>query len=381
MKSKLCLLLLVFTLFLGLACFVKAQTDQVYWSDDFNYSSNQDMKSAGWTLYRNPSGISVSAGALTLDGTDGDAIVYYHNHFASGIYDWKVETKSMWLGQGHTTNGVFILTEKHSYGFNADGYYKEFAFYRDNKKILHFGIFEEKANQWITIALVREGNTIKMYFNGNLQNTYQEEDTEKSAAIGVDISSPWQGNAKYDYVMLGTPNAVMQNTSPPETTSSFPTSTVLIVGGLAAVVVAGVVIYYFFIAGGSGASTGASAGAGAASTGTDSSDDGEVGGTLIHNHQLSPQEVGNLILHYPPEAKGGLEDGPLHEQPLSGEKPPKPPSTSDSSEPYLEGDGGPVISPDRFQSQPKPPNSNTNQTQDNTNQASSSGQANSENDS
>jgi hypothetical protein len=250
MKSKLILLLLISSIVLGLSCLSKAQSEQIYWSDDFNYASTSNMQSAGWTLYRTPSGISVSSGALTLDGKDGDAIVYFHNHFDSGIYDWKVETKTMWLGEGHTTNGVYILTEKHSYGFNADGYYKEFAFYRDNKKILHFGTFQESAKQWMTIALVRQGNTISMYYNGELKNTYQEEDTANSQVLGVDIGSPWQGNAKYDYIMLGAPNAVMQITSPLESTSNFPTTWALIGGGLAALVIGGITVYYFFIAGG-----------------------------------------------------------------------------------------------------------------------------------
>ncbi len=266
--------------FIGL---VTAQSGQVYWIEDFNYGSVDAMKSAGWTVGSNPAGVSVGGGGVTLNGKNGDAIIRYHDHFPSEINDWKVESKSMWLGEGHSGNGVYVLTERHSYGFSADGYYDEFAFYRDNKKVLHFGIYQESVNQWMTVALVKQGNTINMYFNGELKNTYEETDTQSSAVIGVDIGSPWLGNAKYDYYMVSAPTGSMPN-QPTAEESAFPTSTVLIGGGIAALVVGGVVVYYFFIAGGH---------AGAASG----------GGSVIEDPPISPlggeTNQQNPTLHHP----------------------------------------------------------------------------------
>jgi len=138
LKAKLWLLfasLLFASSFMGL---VSAQTGQVYLKEDFNYSGLDQMQSAGWTLTR-PAGISVASNAVTLDGTDADCSMYRATSFSNNFYDWKAEVRCMWLGQGHSVLSVFVNTEEHSYGWAADGYYKEYSFYRDSQKILHFG--------------------------------------------------------------------------------------------------------------------------------------------------------------------------------------------------------------------------------------------------
>ncbi len=262
MKAKLYLFFASLLITLSFVALVSAQTGQVYLKEDFNYSGSDQMQAAGWTFTR-PAGISVGSGAVVLDGTGGDCAIHYNNHFQTGIFDWKVESKSMWLGQGHSTNGVYVSTERHSYSFSADGYYDEFAFYRDNVKILHFGIYQETANQYFLMTMVRQANTFSFYFNGELKNTYVEEDTQPSAATGVALVSPWRGDAKYDYYQLGEPNAAFASSAPTESTNSFPIVPVLIGGGITAAVIGGIIVYYFFVAGGSGASAGASANLGA----------------------------------------------------------------------------------------------------------------------
>jgi hypothetical protein len=66
--------------------------------EDFNYANLDQMTNAGWTINR-PSGTSFDSGAVVLDGTGGDSSISYSNHFPSGIYDWTVETRAMWLGR------------------------------------------------------------------------------------------------------------------------------------------------------------------------------------------------------------------------------------------------------------------------------------------
>jgi hypothetical protein len=309
---------LLFTLsFIGL---VSAQTGLIYLQEDFNYAGLDQMQAAGWT-YTRPAGISVYSSAVTLDGTGGDCTMSRAASFSSVVYDWKAEVRAMWLGQGHSVLSVFVSTEGHSYGWAADGYYKEYSFYRDSKKILHFGNYAEKAGEYVVLTMVREGNAFSFYFNGNLINTYTEEDTAPSKVTSLALVSPWRGDAKYDYLQIGESNAVFESSTssptPSGSTNSFPMGPILIGGGITAAVVGGIVVYYFFIAGGSSASAGASAGGGVGSAGNGSSGGGGEGGggSLIHNDPLSPQAFGALAGDFPPEAypSGEQTISPLRE--------------------------------------------------------------------
>ena len=277
MNAKLWLFFATLLFSLSFAALVSAQTGQVVFKEDFNYASLDQMQAAGWTFTR-PAGISVGSGAIVLNGVGGDCTINYNNHFQTGIFNWKVESKSMWLGQGHTTNGVYVSTQKHSYSFSADGYYDEFAFYRDNIKILRFGSYQEVAKQYFLMTMVREANTFSLYFNGELKNTYTEVDTQQSAATGIALCSPWRGDAKYDYYQLGEPTAVFTSSNPTVSTDSFPMIPVLVGGGIAAAVVGGIVVYYFVIAGGSaGASAGPVAGVAGSGGGTGQGGHGSSG--------------------------------------------------------------------------------------------------------
>ena len=126
----------------------------------------------------------------------------FPNKFPSGIYDWKVEARSRWTMGSHSGNNVGVVTEKHSYLFSADGWYSVFAFYRDGQKILTFGNYQEKSNEWITLRMEKNGNQINMYFNDQLENSYSETDATPSQLIGLDSVAPWHGGAEYDYFQV-----------------------------------------------------------------------------------------------------------------------------------------------------------------------------------
>jgi hypothetical protein len=74
---------------LSFAALVSAQTGQVYFKEDFNYASLDQMQAAGWTFTR-PAGIGVGSGAVVLNGVGGDCTINYNNHFQTGIFNWKV---------------------------------------------------------------------------------------------------------------------------------------------------------------------------------------------------------------------------------------------------------------------------------------------------
>ena len=107
MKAKLWLFFASLLFTLSFVALVSAQTGQIYLKEDFNYSSLDQMQAAGWTFTR-PAGISVAAGAVTLDGTGGDCTISRATSFSNDVYDWKAEVRSMWLGQGHSVLSVFV---------------------------------------------------------------------------------------------------------------------------------------------------------------------------------------------------------------------------------------------------------------------------------
>jgi hypothetical protein len=177
----------------------------------------------------------------------------------------------MWLGKGHSVLSVFIETEKYVYGWAVDGYYNYFSFYKDGQKILHFGIYGEKANQWVTLTMRKEGNKISLYYNGQIENTYNEADTVSSQVTGVEMISPWQGDAKYNYIIVGDSTTLGLPTAPTSSNGGFPMIPVLIGGGIAVVLIGGAVYYFVFAGGSAGAGAGVSAipGAGGAGIGAE----------------------------------------------------------------------------------------------------------------
>ncbi len=180
---------------------VKAQNDTSVWRDDMNYSSFNQFQAAGWSSL-NPTGVSFSGTGVILDGTQGDNTISFSNRFPSGIYDWKVEAKSKWTLGSHSGINIGAVTEKHTYHFLADGWYSEFAFYRDGQKILRFNNYQEISNEWITLRMEKHGNQIDMYYNDQLQNSYTETDTTPSQLIGYTTNSPWQGGAEFEYFQV-----------------------------------------------------------------------------------------------------------------------------------------------------------------------------------
>ena len=212
MKSKLFILAVLSILIFCSATFAQAQTTPAQLRDDFSYTTQQQMQATGWTFGR-PAGTTLEAGAVILNGVGGDTSITYPGPLPKDLYDWRAETSVMWLGQGHSGLNIFIITEKHSYGFSADGWYSNFVLYRDNIKALTFGTYQEQINQWINLTMQKTANTIYMYYNGQLQNTYIENDATPSVATGVTLVSPWQGDSKYDYIQL-TQNAPYASPAP-----------------------------------------------------------------------------------------------------------------------------------------------------------------------
>ena len=199
---------------------INGQTENIVWKDDMSYFSFDQFQTAGWIADYQP-GVSFNLNGILLNATVTDTSIHYANRFPSGVYDWTVEDRSMWILGSHSGNSIFAKTQYHTYGFAADGWYSNYALYRDGQKILTFGNYQEQINQWFTLRMEKHGNQIDMYYNGKLEKSYIETDASPSELLGVSINAPYLGGAEYDYVQVWSTNAVSSTTQPPTTGDSW----------------------------------------------------------------------------------------------------------------------------------------------------------------
>gem|GEM_PF-6393104 len=264
MKGKLFAALAVMLFVLSLILLVKAQDSTTIWRDDMNYQSFGELQTAGWTS-EHPVGVSFGSVGVILDQTHGDTAIHYGGHFASGIYDWKVEDQSRWISGPHSGNDVSAITEKHSYSFMADGWGSSFVFYHDGSKVYtsQKGTYTESKGALFTLSMVRINSQINCYYNGQLKYTYIESDSTPSQITSVDAVSPWGGSSEYDYFQLSSATIFPSSVSPQsDNILSNPSVIGGIVGGVGIGV--GLGVYFGFFAGGGAASSAAGAGAGSA---------------------------------------------------------------------------------------------------------------------
>jgi hypothetical protein len=205
--------LLIVILFVAyLILLVQVEAANFSWKDDFDYSSVQQLRDSSWTITGDPSDVSLDSNAVVLNSTEANpavnygveapAVIYYVDHFPTGIYDWTAKSRSMWMGNGHGAAVIGIITDKYNYTFSADGSLGYFVFWRNYEIQTTFGSFQEQENVWVTLRLEKQGNSMKMYYNGQLMETYNEEDTVTSQLTGVNLPSPSDGAQKYDYYQI-----------------------------------------------------------------------------------------------------------------------------------------------------------------------------------
>jgi hypothetical protein len=252
LKAKLLAVLAVFVFVYSSVMVVGAETQTSIWREEMNYQSLNQLEAGGWTVTHEV-GVSFSGNGIILDGTSQDTAIHYQQKFPSGISNWKVEDKSRWTLGSHCGNIVTAITDKHSYSFQADGWYGNYVFYRDGQKTT-FGSFQESKNAWFTLAIEKQGKQINMYHNGEIKSTYTETDSATSQLIGVDAVSPWKGGSEYDYFEVWQ----IGDTSTQETQQSL-LSNPIVIGGIVGAVGVGVggVLYFFVLGGGGGAAGGA----------------------------------------------------------------------------------------------------------------------------
>jgi hypothetical protein len=174
------------------------------WRDDFNYSTLTEKEDSGWTL-QNKFMMGVDGANLILDNDGGLGCEAMFMNFRLGYYDWRAETSGMWIGRSYGSLAITVYTERHQYIWFGDGFYPEFVFARDQAKILRFGGYTPQMNTWMKFTMEKRDNTIYLYLNDELKNTYVETDSAPDAIIGVELKSGWVATTKYDYISVTAP--------------------------------------------------------------------------------------------------------------------------------------------------------------------------------
>jgi hypothetical protein len=82
LMGKSCFILIATCTLVNIAYILQAQDNTVRWIDDFNYTTTDQLTSAGWALTR-PAGISLAANAVVLNGTGGDCSINIFTSFSN----------------------------------------------------------------------------------------------------------------------------------------------------------------------------------------------------------------------------------------------------------------------------------------------------------
>jgi len=166
------------------------------WTDHMDYASLAEMGAGGWTI-NTPDHTFLNQSSVVLEFVEPPTTIN-HRGFPSGIYDWKAEARGMWTTGSGGSVGVAVVTGGHSYGWTFDGWYSNFKLYRDSGTPLEFGSQSLLRYTWYIMTMEKVGNTLSLYLNGMLMNTYVDDDSHYQA-VGMDSISPWMSATQYDY--------------------------------------------------------------------------------------------------------------------------------------------------------------------------------------
>jgi hypothetical protein len=197
---------------------------QFTWRDDFQYSNISQLQGAGWNWEPIKTYLISTDGASAQITNDGSEMgLMWYDNFAPSSPNWRVEARMQWVGGTFGSFALELCTDKHNYGFLLDGQLVEFAFCRDETKVLRFPGYQPSEGTWVDVAYETAANTIWLYFNGALVNTYSEPDPGYPASVG--LTAGYLSTIKVDWVSLsvGPVNAVPyqpSNISPADGTTS-----------------------------------------------------------------------------------------------------------------------------------------------------------------
>ncbi|MEM0448725.1 MAG: hypothetical protein QW520_02760 [Methanomassiliicoccales archaeon] len=179
---------------------VKAESAAYSWTDHMDYFTFEEMEASGWTVGV-PQHTYLNHSCVVLEMTAEPPTYISHRLFPPGIFEWMAEVRGMWIeqfGPGKGAIGINVVTEGHNYGWALDGYYSNFALYRDNSVVMRWGQVVLERYRWYTMTMTMVENVLSLYLDGVLIETYIETDAP-SQAIGMDSVSPWLSTTQYDY--------------------------------------------------------------------------------------------------------------------------------------------------------------------------------------
>ena len=177
---------------------VQASGSGSNWTDNFDYSSVQSMRDAGWSVL-NESQLTCDNGTIKLSGVGNDNAI--HHNITSGIYDWNVSVRGKWIAGGVGSLFIGVSSAESSYGWCADGYYNEFYLSVNGTKELRFGKPGLLPNEWNVLSMSKIGNNLSLYYNGVLLAQYTDPNGFGEVREMI-INAPSDAVSQYDYVSI-----------------------------------------------------------------------------------------------------------------------------------------------------------------------------------
>lgn len=243
MKRTLVSLALILSLFLSILSSlheIPASSQPFNWRDEFDYKSLDEMKNAGWALATEPpfsDMLSVRDGKLTVDSSCdlGGPVIWYPYpsiaQFPPGLYSWRVEVLAMWTGQKFAN--ILMSAQDadptglkfNTYGWGGDGRNldggSQFVFTSHgtggefSKTIPGYA---PQQNVWVRLAMEKTGSNIRLYWNDELEHSYDVPDSSSTYLFTVGLNAypfPQCNQIQYDYIAVTGETTPVTSVTPP----------------------------------------------------------------------------------------------------------------------------------------------------------------------
>ena len=201
------LFVIVLLLALSTTCFVSItfasspRQTQYQWSDPLQYTGASDFQQAGWEIVGPANLVSFPGNGVQLDNDGSSTVTIAHSDFPTSIYNWNVGVEGIWIGRQYGSIQIGVQTTTHTYIWGGDGFYSEYALYRDGVKVLRFGDYAPHMKMTYDFAIEKNGNSILLYFNNTVINTYNETDPSGELE-GIYLPSGFLSTVLYDNVAI-----------------------------------------------------------------------------------------------------------------------------------------------------------------------------------
>ncbi|MBM4248674.1 MAG: hypothetical protein FJ149_04445 [Euryarchaeota archaeon] len=170
-----------------------------FFFEDFNYSSAEEMASAGWNVSGPPALPTGSTVILDNDGSQGS---YLMRNCSLDFEDYTVEVRARWVGRsyGSLCRVSFTGPGGARWSAAADGQNMDYMF-DDNGATFRYGNYAPYIDSWHVLKMVKTGYRFSFYDDGNLIYTHPGR-TAHRGITAVGIETGWLASSEVDWIRI-----------------------------------------------------------------------------------------------------------------------------------------------------------------------------------